>query len=187
MIRSAKEARMTDPHSSTSATYISAQQGDAWAMDAASRGQTGTQRLIDVSTGPPPPDVQTALNLADGEPVVSRRRLILADGQAVELASSYYPATIAGGTPLAEKRKIKGGAVTLLNALGYPLHDIVEHITARLPEGDEADLLSIAATEPLVILTRIGSTSDKTPVECAINRMVASRIPPLTYRMRATA
>lgn len=178
---------MTEPSSSTSSPYIRPHEGDAWAADAAAQGKTGTQRLLAVEHGPPPTDVREALELAEDELIVVRRRLILADDRPVELADSYYPAGIAAGTALANNGKIKGGAVRVLADLGYPLQEIVEHIAARLPDPAEAALLDISASEPLIVLTRISRPSGQPPVEYAVNRMVASSTPPLTYRMRATA
>src|SRR5436305_1117472 len=105
---------------SVSAPYVTPRaSGDPWMQEAAQHGRTGTQRLREVLTIPPPPAVAEALDLQPGKPVVVRRRVMLLDNQPVELTDSYYPATIAGGTPLAEHRKIPGGAVTLLASLGY--------------------------------------------------------------------
>jgi DNA-binding GntR family transcriptional regulator len=178
---------MSDAQDSTSSPYVNPHQGDAWASDAAAQGKTGTQRLLAVEHGPPPPDVQQALELGPGEQVVVRRRLILADDQPVELAESYYPASIAVGTPLAEHKKIKGGAVRVLVDAGHPLEDITDTITARLPDAEEELLLDVAAEEPLIVISRVSCPQGQPPAEYAVNRMVASRIPPLQYRMRNTA
>jgi GntR family transcriptional regulator len=177
---------MTEADSSSSARYTKPQSGDTWAEDAAQRGQIGTQQLLAVETGPPPPEVQRALKLADGEQVVIRRRLILADNRPVELADSYYPVSIAGGTGLDQPKKIKGGAVRILTELGYPLEDVTETVTARQPSQEEAEILAINPTEVLIILARVSCPADGPPVEYAINRMVASDAEPLVYRMRAT-
>jgi GntR family transcriptional regulator len=178
---------MSDLESSSSVPYVTPQQGDAWAADAAGRGKSGTQRLLDVRIGDPPPEVRQALGLHTGEQAVVRRRLILLDGQAVELADSYYPAGIAADTPLAQPIRIRGGAVTLLAEMGHAPADIVEEITARLPNPDEMSLLEIQEHEPLIILSRLSRDAAETPVEYAVNRMVANATPPLTYRTRTSA
>jgi DNA-binding GntR family transcriptional regulator len=121
---------------------------------------------------------------ADGEQTVVRRRLILLDRQPVELADSYYPAAIATGTALAAPQRIRGGAVTLLADLGYSTADIVEEITARLPDPDEVSRLEIGEHEPLIVLARLSRDAAGTPVEYAVNRMVAGTTPPLVYRTR---
>jgi len=106
---------------------------------------------------------------------------------AQKLADSYYPAGIAAGTPLALPAKIRGGAVTLLAEMGHVFTDIVEEITARLPDSDEMSLLDIQDDEPLIILRRLSRDATGTPVEFAVNRMVAYATPPLTYRTRSPA
>jgi GntR family transcriptional regulator len=178
---------MSDQESTSSRPYVTPQQGDAWAADAASRGKTGTQRLLGVQTNDPPPAVRLALGLHAGEQTVVRRRVILLDGQPVELADSYYPASIAAGTPLAEEKKIRGGAVTLLTRLGHGVVEIVEEITARLPDSEEMALLDVYEHDPLIVLARLSRDASGKAVECAVNRMVARMTPPLTYRTRTSA
>jgi GntR family transcriptional regulator len=177
---------MSDQESSSSAPYVTPQQGDAWAADAAGRGKTGTQRLLDVETVDPSSDVRRALELHTGEHVVVRRRLILLDDRPVELADSYYRVGIAAETALATRKKIRGGAVTLLASMGHVISEIVEEITARLADPDERALLEIGEHEPLIILTRLSRDSAGTPIEYAVNRMVANVTPPLTYRTRTS-
>ena len=177
---------MSEQETSTSARYIHPQPGDAWAADAAAQGKTGTQRLLAVETIPAPLGVQRALQLGEGEDVVVRRRLILADDKPVELADSYYPASIAAGTKLAEAKKIKGGAIAVLAERGVAPADFVEVVSARPAEPDEAEALEVAAAEPLLVLARISRPVDGPPVEYAVNRMLASEAAPLVYRMRAS-
>ncbi len=175
---------MTDAERSSSQAYT--KPGNPWAAEAAKQGRTGTQRLLAVETGPPPPEVTEALGLQPGENVVTRRRLILADDQPVELADSHYPATIAADTPLQAAKKIKGGAVRVLAELGHPLEEAVEKITARRPSADEAALLGISTDQWLLILTRVSQPRGKPPAELAVNKMVAEYASPLVYRIRNT-
>src|SRR5437867_3785016 len=98
---------------STSAPYVasgSARAGDAWATEAAAAGRRGTQTIAWAREVPAAAHVATALDLPEGSPVVTRRRVVLLDDQPVELADSYYPPSIAAGTALAEPTKIRGGA-----------------------------------------------------------------------------
>lgn len=175
---------MTD---STSTPYVTPQQGDPWAADAAARGQVGSQRVISAEVVQPSPDVQRALELEPGELVVVRRRLILADDRPVELADSYYPATIAAGTPLADTKRIKGGAVRYLHEIGLPPEDVTEEIAARLPTTAEAELLAVTATTALLVLMRVSRPTGRDPVEYDVNLMVPGKASPLVYRIRTVA
>ncbi|GII95573.1 hypothetical protein Ssi02_58040 [Sinosporangium siamense] len=80
----------------SSAFYLAPRdKGDAWSEELAASGQQGAQRLLGVSQVIPPREKGLALNLAD-EPVVLRRRLMLAGDRPVEVTDSYYPASCHG-------------------------------------------------------------------------------------------
>jgi hypothetical protein len=77
---------------------------------------------------------------------------------------SWYPSSIASGTPLAEPRKIKGGAVTLLVSLGYSAHDALDDISVRGATATEAELLNLSTGAPVIVVFRtVASSGD--PVE----------------------
>jgi GntR family transcriptional regulator len=170
--------------SSRAEPYVTRQVGDAWAADAASQGRTGTQQLLFAGITASSDDVRQALRIGDDEPVVIRRRLILADGRPVEIATSHYPGHLAASTPLTGPGKIRGGAVSVLADLGHAPADVAEVVTARLPDRDEAETLQATATEPLIVLSRTSFDAAGLAVEYAVNIMVASRVPPLTYRFQ---
>ncbi|RZU51101.1 UTRA domain-containing protein [Krasilnikovia cinnamomea] len=180
---------MTDQRGeTTSDPYVRAGAGDAWSADAAARGKSGSQRLLDVSvTAEVPASVRTALRLNDTDRVVRRRRLMLLDDRPVEIATSYYPASIAADSDLASPGKIRGGAVAALAAIGHAPADVVEQIIARHPEADEAELLDVEWHEPILVLTRTNVDAAGQAVEHAVNCMVARLCGPLTYRMRRSA
>src|SRR3954454_18619977 len=91
---------------------------DAWSEEAAQAGHVGTQQLRTVTSAVPSAEVAAELGLPLGTAAIVRRRTVLLDQKPVELADSWYPLQVATGTGLAEPRKIKGGAVTLLATLG---------------------------------------------------------------------
>ena len=170
---------------SDSAPYIRPQAGgssNAWTEEAARRGHTGGQRTLSVDTVSAPEEVRLALGLAQGAEVVVRRRLILLDNDPVELSDSYYPATIAAGTRLADPRKIPGGAVRLLADLGYVGEDTVEHVRADIAAEEQAGLLGLAPGSAVLQLVRINATREGTPFEVSIMTMPPERH--LTYRLR---
>lgn len=146
-------------------------QRDPWIESTAQAGRIGTQQLLEVTEVDPPPAVAEALESDDY--VVVRRRLILLDGQPVELADSYYPLDIAMGTPLAEHHKIKGGAPRVLADLGHQPKVASEDITARLPLDHERELLAIGEHEPVLTMIRTIRSKDR-PVEVTVMTMVAA-------------
>ncbi|WP_243711361.1 UTRA domain-containing protein [Actinomadura sp. KC216] len=160
----------------SSVPYLSPRQEgevDAWSEEAAEAGRVGTQRLRDVTTEIPPPDVATALSLDPGASAVVRRRTMLLDGQPVELTDSWYPAEIAEGTALASMGKIKGGAVTLLANMGYSVHEAREDIVFRGATNTEAAELELASGTPVIVLSRTCLNTDGVAFEASVMVMVA--------------
>jgi DNA-binding GntR family transcriptional regulator len=156
--------------------YLSPRQdgrADAWSEEAARAGSVGTQRIREVVTDVPPADVATALRLRSGASAVVRRRMMLLDDQPVELTDSWYPDEIAAGTALADPRKIKGGAVTLLSSLGYVVHEAREDIVFRGATVSEAGELGLQAGTPVIVLARTCLTAGGVPFEVSVMVMVA--------------
>lgn len=167
---------MPETWTSSSMTYLkppAQDQRDPWIESTARAGRVGTQQLLEVTEVDPPPVVAEALGLGADDRVVVRRRLILLDGAPVELADSYYPLDIAAGTPLAEHRKIKGGAPRVLADLGHQPKVANEDITARLPVERERELLAISEHEPVLAMIREIRSQDR-PVEVTVMTMVAA-------------
>ena len=147
---------------------------DAWSEELAERDLSGSQRLREVTEVTPPPEVAEGLGTSPGELVVVRRRVMLINGQAVELTDSYYPSAVASGTGLAETKKIRGGAVTLLTKLGYEAGVVQEEISARPPTSNESAILDLADGEWVIILSRLTRTADGEPIEMSVMTMAAN-------------
>ncbi|MFI9388922.1 UTRA domain-containing protein [Kutzneria sp. NPDC052558] len=163
---------------SVSMPYVTPRQAsapDPWAQEAADHGHVGSQRLLHVGEVQPPPFVAAALQVPPSNPVVLRRRLVLLDDEPVELVESYYPTDIARSTRLAEARKIRGGAPTLLAELGHTLHHVEEDVSVRLAAEDEADLLVLAEPTPVMQLVRTSSSQNERPVEVSVMTMLPGR------------
>jgi GntR family transcriptional regulator len=150
-------------------------QQEAWSAEATRHGGVGTQRLLEVAELVPAAEVTEALRLESGTPVVLRRRMMLLDDRPVELTNSYYPASIARGTGLAESRKIRGGAVSLLAELGYRASRVSEDVYTRQPTEDERASLALNDHEWVLGLTRVLTTADGLPVELSVMTMTAAR------------
>ncbi|MFF3335471.1 GntR family transcriptional regulator [Streptomyces sp. NPDC002888] len=167
---------------STSLPYLTPRQsgqGDPWAAEAAARGRRGGQRIAHAGEVLAPADVAELFGIAEGEPVVVRRRLILLDEEPNELTDTYYPIGIARGTALARTAKIPGGAVTLLAELGHVGALVREDVTAGMPDEEERATLRTAPDEPVLRLTRQTLDRDGRPIQ--VDRMV---MPALRQRLR---
>ncbi|GLZ29907.1 hypothetical protein Lesp02_20970 [Lentzea sp. NBRC 105346] len=158
-----------------SAPYLTARaagQPDAWTDETAKQGRKGTQRLREVVQVVPPEDVARALDLPTGDPVVVRRRTMFLDDRPYELTDSYYPLAIAGGTPLAEPRKVRGGAPTVLAELGRQPRKIREDVSTRPATAEERELLELGEDQWVLVLMRTAMAEDGAPVEVSVMTMV---------------
>lgn len=159
--------------------------GDAWAEEAAARQGRGTQKLIHAGEVTAPPQVAEAFRLNGGAHVITRRRIMYLDDVPVELADTYYPLRIAEGTRLAEPRKIRGGAVTLLAELGHVATRLQEDVSARMPTDGERTALRLPGDEPVLILQRL--TFDKDGQAIQVDAMVApARLRRLRYELKVS-
>lgn len=159
--------------SSTSLPYVlpkAGSQPDAWTQETA--GQQATQELLEVAEVIPPHEVAVALGLEAGDRAVVRRRIMRREGRPVELTDSYYPPTIAIGTALAERRKIKGGAPTLLASLGHLPGRIAEDVEARTTTPAERVALELDEDEPVLILRRTTTSRAHVPMEVSLMIML---------------
>ncbi|MGO1053673.1 GntR family transcriptional regulator [Crossiella sp. CA198] len=163
------------PWTSVSMPYVSGHRGDAWGAEAAEHGGTGAQKLLGVDEVVASAEVADALRLNLGEPVIVRRRVMLFNDHPVELVESYYPATIALGTRLAEARKIPGGAVALLADLGHQPRHVREDVSARLATPAERTALRLNDPSCVLLLSRVLSTGLGLPVEASVMTMADGR------------
>lgn len=122
----------------------------------------------EVSEVRPPADVAAALDLDESGRAVLRRRVTLHDSEPVELCWSYYPADIAVGTPLADRKKIKGGAPQALADLGYPQREFTDRVSVRQPTTEELEALDLPADVPVIRQFRVIYSDGQRPVEASI-------------------
>ncbi|WP_327335898.1 GntR family transcriptional regulator [Streptomyces sp. NBC_01324] len=140
----------------------------SWITQAQDRGQRGSNKVISVAEVAPPPRVTAGLASGDTEPAVLRVRLGLLDGEPAELVHSYYPAELARGTRLADRRKIPGGSPTLLADMGYPPREQVDEVATRMATTEEYELLEIPGDTPVLEIFRVVYSDDRRPIEVTV-------------------
>ena len=179
---------MATTNGSTSDPYVAVgHPGDAWRAQAAAQGKTGSQRLLRTGLIDPPDAVRTSMELAPGEQVAIRSRLIFADNEPIEIATSYYPASLAASTSLAGTSKIPGGAIRALVDSGHAPVDVTEVVNARHPGPEEAATLGVPHDESMLELVRISRDASNRIVEYSINVSVSRLAGPQIYRRRVPA
>lgn len=155
----------------TSVDYVAPQkpgQPDAWSQEF---GLRASQHLREVALLVPPAEIAELLQLEPGSKAVVRRRTVALDRRPVELADSWYPVVVAGGTALALDKRIKGGAPTLLAELGYTAAKVAEDICAPKITREQAYLLFLPEGERLLELTRVSFDAEGDPFEASVMAM----------------
>lgn len=154
----------------TAATLPPSSSGEpyAWIAEASRQGTVGTNKILEVGEVVPPVKVREAFDLAEGEQVAMRKRVLLFDDEPAELCWSYYPLEIAVGTALMEPERIKGGSPTLLASLGFPSREAVDLVSWRPPTEEEFVLLELPAEVPVGRTFRVVYSDNQRPIEATV-------------------
>jgi GntR family transcriptional regulator len=111
----------------------------------AEHGIVGRQEILEVRGNVPAPGhIAAELHLEDSDTAVMRFVRMFADDQPVRLARSWFPTTWASGTPLAETRRIRGGAARVVEELRGPLATSYVDLEGRNATEEERTLLNLA-------------------------------------------
>jgi DNA-binding GntR family transcriptional regulator len=121
--------------------------------------------LVDAGMSVPPGRVAALLGTpADGE-VLHRRRLLHRDGEASEIITWWVPGPVAGGTDLAGPEPMRGGVrAHLARRKGIRIDHVLEQVVARHPTSQEAKLLGVPRTAPMLALYVAARDASGTPV-----------------------
>ncbi|MEV7770543.1 GntR family transcriptional regulator [Kitasatospora sp. NPDC086791] len=125
-------------------------QSYSWIAVAERKGRTAASELLSVEVVVPPADVRQALGLSTDGTAAERVQVLSLDGEPAELVRSYYPLDLAEGTPLLQKKKIKGGTPRLLADMGHLPERCVDRVSARMPTLDQFLVLKMPTREPIL-------------------------------------
>ncbi|MFG2459414.1 GntR family transcriptional regulator [Streptomyces sp. NPDC048523] len=108
-------------------------------------------RLVLVDQVPVPARVASVLGLPKRAKVLMRRFLVEVDSEAVELASSYFPAGLVEGTELGGSEPLGVGVREHLEGRKKVRFDhVTERVSARMPDAGEAELLGLPDGVPVL-------------------------------------
>lgn len=129
----------------------------------------------------PPAQIARRLRQPATSTVTVTRYLMTADGQPVQLATSYEPAALTEGTPVAlpEQGPFAGrGVIERMRSIGIDVDEVVEEVCVRTSLLAEAAALAIPAGSAVAVVERVHRSGGQ-PVETA-DIVIAAR----TYRLR---
>jgi len=147
----------------------------AYLAELEEEGRRPEVQVLEVTPAPAPPDIARLLQLAEGDQVLLRRRRYLADGQPMELATSYLPWELVQGTKITEANTGPGGIYARLEELGHRLRRFTEDVRARMPLPEETRALQLPPGVPVIALVRVAYDLEDRPVEVCDTVMAADR------------
>ena len=145
----------------------------AFDAEVAARGMTPHSEVT-VSRASPPGTVTAVFGADPGAAVaVVRSRRMYADDVPVQLADSYIPLDIAGGTALETGDTGPGGMLSRLADLGHAQVRMSERVTTRPPFPDEAEFLNLTGDHRVYAITHVGWDAAGLAVEVCMHVMPA--------------
>ncbi|MFD9496854.1 GntR family transcriptional regulator [Streptomyces sp. NPDC060005] len=127
----------------------------------------------------PPREVAAALGIHHSAKALCRHREMKAgrdetdpgEGFVVQLATSWYPLDVVGGSRIEDADPGEGGSKSRLADLGYAQRSIRESIEVRMPTAVEAEALNIPEDRSVYELVHHASTAEGRVVEVAVHVM----------------
>ncbi len=107
---------------------------------------------------PAAPQVAASLGIAAGDAVVMTRYLLSSDGEPVQLATSYEPAALTDGTPVAipEQGPMAGrGVIERMRSIGVAVDEVTEDVSVRPSLRGEADELAVPPGAAVLAVRRV--------------------------------
>jgi GntR family phosphonate transport system transcriptional regulator len=122
----------------------------------------------------PEPEVAAALGIAAGERVLRLTRLGLADGRPVSLADHHFPARIPGLLAALGECQSVTAALARVGIADYRRRQT--RVSARMPRADEAELLGMPRSRPLLVTESINVNAAGQIVEFGLTRYPTPRV-----------
>lgn len=142
-------------------------------MTQARRGQAELDRdetrepgeLISAGTAAAPERIAVLLGISPGDELVRRQRLTRQDGEPSETITWWVPPRLAEGTSLADTAPMPGGIrAQLARHQNVRVDHVLEQVTARHPSTEEAKLLGIGKSAPVLALYVVARDASGNPL-----------------------
>lgn len=143
--------------------------------EAERQGLRADRRMLGVGPEPAGSAVAAALRLAPGDSVIVRRKLLIANGVPVRIATSYFRLDLFAGTRIAEPGFVRPSLQVEIDALGYRFGRAEETLTARAPTAAECQTLELEPGEWVVEVLRTSYSVQDVPVHALQTVCAGSR------------
>ncbi|MEU1434011.1 GntR family transcriptional regulator [Streptomyces sp. NPDC005786] len=136
-----------------------------WIAAAERKGLAGRSELLEVEEVVPPHLVREAFGLGEGATAILRRQVMFLNDEPCELVEVYFPLDLGQGTPIAERRRIKGGAGRVLAEAGLPPLRCVDKVAARWPTPHQQQALKMPTKLPVLRQFRVTYSTGDRPIQ----------------------
>lgn len=143
--------------------------------EAVGQGLRPSRRMLYVGPERVGGDVATALGVEQGARVIARRKMMLADGVPVRIATSYLRLDLFGGSRLLDPGFLRPSLQAVIEESGHRFGHAEEYLVARTPTEFEAETLQLDPGEWVVRILRAAYSEDGTPVHILETVCAASR------------
>ncbi len=138
---------------------------------------------VQIRIEPARDEIASALRIDPGAEVLVRDRIMFADEQPVQLATSYLPRDLTRDSRIEDEDTGPGGIYARLEDAGHTLVRFIEQVRVRPATQYEADQLTIPTGTPVYRIQRTAHTSHR-PVETNLITAAADRFE-LRYELPA--
>jgi GntR family transcriptional regulator len=147
----------------------------AYLAEMAGEGRVPEVEVLEVGPQDATDGVAERMKLGRDRKVLVRRRRYLADGQPMELATSYVPWKLAKDTAMTEQDTGPGGIYARIEEAGHRLERLEEEVSARMPSPEEARALRLTPGVPVITVLRTAYDTEGEAVEICDTVMAADR------------
>lgn len=158
--------------------------GSSFAEEMKKLGYEPSTKLVQVEVIKPPTEIAHRLDIGEDEQTLIRRRHMFADERPVQVASAYYPLSVAGGIDLAFPDTGPTGIYERLTARGFHVARFAEEIESRRPSKEEAQFLRISSSQHVLEVTRLACDRVGRVLEVTVN-VFPSQLWRLSYEWSA--
>jgi GntR family transcriptional regulator len=126
------------------------------------------QHLIAVGRAGAPAEVATPFRVEPGTELIVRRHVLYLGDQPAEVGASWLRTTDAAGTRLESPDPIRGPLyLAVEDVTGRRYARATDHITARQPSRQEAELLHVRPDTPVLVLSHVAADDNGDTIEVA--------------------
>lgn len=139
----------------------------------ADAGKSIERRVVEFGFRPAPLSLATALATDEGTDLLHSRSVRTVDGEGLDVVREWVPASLGGS--ISRDAATAPGIWETLSRQGQRIVTVRQTVTAGLASESDAELLHVAAGDPLLLVRRVAIGPDGSPIALSDHRYLAQR------------